>query len=234
MHVLALDTSTMIQSVAAIHSDGRSEERTFHAGKGHTASLLTSIDRVLRSLDLSPNDIDLAAVGLGPGSFTGLRIGVSAIKAFCFSTSAKPIGCSSLAVMAAGVRDAAATILTVTDARKREVYAAAWKHSEGSAPSQLVPPSTFAPTDFVDLVAELDPPFIGVGNGFLPYSEILQQGLGDRLNWLDERSWGPRATVLGELAKLQYDLRGADDLETLEPRYFRPSEAEMNWKGEQT
>ena len=95
MHVLALDTSTMVQSVAVLRSDGRHEERTFHAGKGHTASLLTSIDRVLQAAKLKPRDIELAAVGIGPGSFTGLRIGVAAIKAFCFATGAKPVGVSS-------------------------------------------------------------------------------------------------------------------------------------------
>lgn len=235
MHVLALDTSTMIQSVAAIRSDGRHEERTFHAGKGHTASLLTSIDRVLDAVDLTPRDIEIAAVGVGPGSFTGLRIGVAAIKSFCFATGAHPVGVSSLAVMAAGVRDgSAATILTVTDARKKEVYGAAWRPHDGTLQAPLITADTFAPAELVAQASGLSAPYVGVGNGFATCGDILQNGLGSDLVWLEKHLWGPSATVLGELARLQYDLKGPDKLEGLEPSYIRLSEAELNWKGDQT
>lgn len=228
MRILALDTSTMVQTVAATDGAGRTEERTFHAGRGHTSSLLTSITRVLEALELTARDIELGVVGVGPGSFTGLRIGLSAVKAFCFATGIPIVGVNSLRAIAAGVT-ADATVLTATDARKREIYAAAWACAPESLPQPLVATNTFAPPDFARQCAGLEGPLVGLGNGFAAYSDAFAS-LGDRLTLAPDSDWWPQASVLARLGQARYTQSGGDDLGSLEPTYIRPSEAEINWK----
>ena len=231
MNLLALDTSTMIHSVSTVRSDRQAVSRTFHAGKGHTASLLSSIKAVLTENDLSPAQLDLAAVGLGPGSFTGLRIGVAAIKAFCYATETAVLGVSSLAALAQRGGSSPSLVLTAVDARKKEVYGALWRLDSDSVPTEIVKTGTYSATELSKLTSEVGEPIEGLGSGFDAYRKIFEDTLGDQLTTGPQDRWHPLAANIAGLAKLAFAARGADRLIELEPAYIRPSEAELNWKG---
>ena len=231
MHVLALDTSTMIQSVATVRSNGHAVSRTFHAGKGHTASLLSSISAVLADNDLRPEQLGLAAIGLGPGSFTGLRIGVAAIKAFCYTTGTPVVGVSSLAALARRGAPRSELVLTAVDARKKEVYGALWRVAAGTAPVEIVKTSTYSAAELSRLTSQVSEPIEGLGTGIDVYSEIFEDTLGNQLTVGPQDMWHPLAADIADLAIMAFSERGADPLVELEPAYIRPSEAELNWKG---
>ncbi len=226
----------MTQTVAALNGYGGDEpqvaERTFHAGKGHTSSLLLSVEAVLDESGIGIRDVDLIVVGLGPGSFTGLRIGVSAAKALAFATQTDIVGVDSLAALADGVALAeppeGAIVVTATDARKREVYAAAWRLGE-AAPEALVAPNTFSPAALWERLASLEGPLVLTGNGFDVYRESFDNAFGARSTQLEEPFWWPRATRVARLGALRYAAVGATPVNELEPHYIRPSQAEESW-----
>ncbi len=240
--ILALDTSTLTQTVFAANGPERRASRTFHAKRGHTSSLLTSLEAALTEVGLDKRGLDLVAVGLGPGSFTGLRIGVSAAKALCFATQTPIVGVSSLAAMALGARGGHETgevwVATATDARKREVYGALWAVGDDRGPRAVLPEETWDPAAFAAAVAERAsgssaPPLLGAGSGFAQYASVFEAALGARLDLLPSERWFPHAEAVAELGVARAREAGPDALASLEPRYVRPSDAELNWK-EQT
>ncbi len=129
MNILAFDTVTESLSIA-VATDRGCDGQQLHPGVGHSRMLLPEIDRLLERNDLRIEDIDLIAVGTGPGSFTGVRIGVAAAQAIAFASNTPVIGVSSLAAMAyAPIADADESVqnsdrvLAVIDARMGEMYA---------------------------------------------------------------------------------------------------------------
>lgn len=238
--ILALDTSTLTQTVYAANGPERRATRTFEAKRGHTSSLLQSVEAVLAEVGLDKRGLDLVAVGLGPGSFTGLRIGVSAAKALCFATRTPVVGVSSLAAMALGARSSAEPseavwVATATDARKREVYAALWAVHGTGVPEALLAEDTWDPAAFAAAVAERAagssaPPLLGAGSGFAQYASVFEGALGGRLHLLPSERWFPHAEAIATLGVARVRESGPDALGALEPRYIRPSDAELNWK----
>lgn len=236
MRILALDTSTLIQSVAVVAGSQVRAEHEQAVARGHTSTLLATVDRCLAEAGAALADLELIAVGLGPGSFTGLRIGVASAKTLGFTCSIPVVGVSSLAAMAFG-RDLPAGALAVTanDARKGELYAAVWRvgaetpEGEGD-PEEIVAPATFAPAALADVIAELPQPAVGLGNGFGLFRDVLHLGLGRGFEPWPEEAGRPRAAAVAELGRRRFEREGAAELVGLEPTYIRKSDAELNWK----
>ncbi len=153
MIVLGIDTSTRIASVAIVN-DGEvlAEQRGDDSARG--ADLLVQIDAVCTAANINARDITAVAVGAGPGSFTGLRIGMATAKGIAFAASCPLWAVSSLAALAYEELEAEphATVLAVLDARKREVYAGAYRREQDRIAAvgveRVLPPdqlATFAP-----------------------------------------------------------------------------------------
>ncbi|MBN1946639.1 MAG: tRNA (adenosine(37)-N6)-threonylcarbamoyltransferase complex dimerization subunit type 1 TsaB [Bradymonadales bacterium] len=235
MRILALDTSTAVQSVALVTGETQAIERNLPAGRGHTTSLLSSIDSVLREAGATPFDLDLVAIGIGPGSFTGLRIGMAAVKGLCLATGCPVVAVSSLATLAFGVVETRERpVATVIDARKNQLYAAVWQVEGGSIPVCRLQPGAFNPAELAAVLRRLSQPLLGVGNGLAALAPIIEEpGQGLPIEILDERYWWPRATVLAELGRRLVLQEGPTPLGTLEPEYIRLSDAELNWNKRQ-
>ena len=90
MKILGIDTSTPIGSVALIDDENIVAEHTLNIVQAHSSRLMPAIDTVLKWEDITPDDLDGCAVGIGPGSFTGIRIGVATVKSFCYAVD-KPL-----------------------------------------------------------------------------------------------------------------------------------------------
>src|SRR6056297_1404685 len=127
--ILAIETATSHQAVALIEGTELKEHRVQRVRYNHGSSLLQNIDHLLQAQGIEVAEIDLFAVGLGPGSFTGLRVGLATAKALARATDKPIVGVSSLAAIAEGPARAnpQATVLATFDARRREVYAAAYR-----------------------------------------------------------------------------------------------------------
>lgn len=209
MIVLGIDTSTRIASVAIV-DDGRvlAELRGDDSARG--ADLLVQIDAACTAAHIGPRDLAAVAIGAGPGSFTGLRIGMATAKGIAFAAKCPLWAVSSLAALAFEELDAepAATVLAVLDARKGEVYAGAY-HRDGDRTVPLGDEVVMAPEG----IAAFAPPGARI--------------VGDFVAVLDGH---PIRTPSGAaVARLALESARVDVLVGGAPTYIRPSEAEVKY-----
>ena len=172
MIVLGFDTATPATAVAVVDDDGPGVERRHDpvAGErpGHGAQVLVLAREALEELGLTFADLDRIAVGLGPGGFTGLRIGVATARALAQSAAAQLVGVSTLEALAAGqTPDPGQGVLAVVDARRGEVFAAGWRDGE-----QVVAPVAIAPAKVGELIT---PGWLAVGDGALRFRDDLER-----------------------------------------------------------
>ncbi len=178
MIVLGLDTATADTSVALLSdTDGLALELARHhrpapgERPGHAEQLLGLAGDVLHEASLTWGAVDRIAVGVGPGTFTGLRIGVATARALAQATGAQLAGISTLHALAhaAATADDGVTVLACVDARRGEVFAAAWAPGgAGVLPAGAVPPA-----DLPALVARLRGRVLAVGDGAVRYRDAL-------------------------------------------------------------
>ena len=212
--------------MALIEGDELLERRQRLVPYNHGSTALAYLDGCFRGLELSPRDVDLFVCGLGPGSFTGLRVGLSTIKALARATARPLEGVSSLAAMAyphALTLGPGALICATIDARRREVYAGCWRLTKGGGLDTLVAPAAFAPDALRDRLGLLEAsPLLIVGPGPERHPSMVPPGARCVPALCDP-------VALAHLGRLQAVARGRGaDLHSLEPEYCRPSDAEIN------
>lgn len=129
--IIAWDTCT-VRGVLAVGAAGRLLlETRFEARKGHATWLMPQLDSMLKDLGLSPSDVDYVAAGVGPGTFTGVKVGVACAKAVAMALERPVAAMSTLDIVARGAPPAADLVLSTTDARRGQLYAAAYRREEG-------------------------------------------------------------------------------------------------------
>jgi tRNA threonylcarbamoyladenosine biosynthesis protein TsaB len=231
MTTLAIDTATAATAVALRTPGGElveaRDDPTAGARPGHTTRLLALVDGLLSDTGLDWGALELIAVGLGPGTFTGLRVGVCSARALAQSLSIPVTGVSSLAALAHGALScpevAAATVLAVLDARRGEVFAAAYGHTgELSAPRALRPEQL---QSVLDQTPGVDG-WLAVGDGAVRFTEILA-GHGVAVAPADSPLHRIGARAVCELAQAA----ALVDLDELLPEYCRRPDAEIALDG---
>lgn len=130
MKILALDTSALVAAVAVMEDDRLLAEYMLNHRKTHSQQLVAMIREVLASLELAPKDIDVFAASTGPGSFTGLRIGVTTVKAMAYATGKPVVSVPTLDAIAYNIPMNSFTICPVMDARNNQVYTALYDWDE--------------------------------------------------------------------------------------------------------
>jgi tRNA threonylcarbamoyladenosine biosynthesis protein TsaB len=186
MRILAFDTATQATTVAlsgvgdvvfTARHDPQPGERP-----GHATQLLPLVARVMDRAGVGWDGVDRIAVGTGPGTFTGLRIGIATARALARARSVPLVGVSTLQSLAlvrpapdvvpAGLDD----VLAVLDARRGEVFAAGWRMDEaGEFDSALIPPRALSPEALADLVTPLGPATLAIGDGAIAFREVLER-----------------------------------------------------------
>jgi tRNA threonylcarbamoyladenosine biosynthesis protein TsaB len=223
MLVLGVETSTMQGGVALVGADGLVCEYTLNVQTTHSERLLPAIDHVLRDAGIGLDALSGMAVSIGPGSFTGLRIGVSTVKGLAYATGLPVVGVSSLEALAWTVPFVGAQVCPVLDARKQEVYAALFRYERGGL-VRMMEDAALAPEV---LCSRIRKPTLFLGDGLARYGELFQRLLGEKLLLPPLAARGVRPACVAELGR-QRLLRGEQDAaDTLVPRYLRPSEAEL-------
>lgn len=217
MKLLALDTSTLTAGVCVL-VDGQVAAEARERVTTHSERLMVLVDGALRQAGLTPRDLDAVACGAGPGSFTGLRIGLGTAKGLCYALSRPLVLISSLEALAARVTDG--RVAAVLDAHKSEVYAALYEARAGVL-TPLGEESVLSPSA---LAAELanHVPLVAVGDGLFRYPELLVAGV----TQLDDDG-APRPSDLARLAAARLARGEATELAHSGPRYIRASEAEI-------
>ncbi len=226
MKVLGIDTSTSCGSVGLIDHGEVISDYLLNVPVTHSQRLLGAIELILREARCTIENLDGWAIALGPGSFTGLRIGVSTVKGLAFATGKPVIGVSTLDVLASQVGPTPYLVCPVLDARKKEVYTASYRFEKGLIKRQ----SDYQAIKPEDLAGRIKEPTIFLGDGAKAYRDLLLNSL-PSLAFFPfaplHLSHGSTVAILGsELLERGKCL----DLSTFAPIYVRPSEAEINWR----
>jgi tRNA threonylcarbamoyladenosine biosynthesis protein TsaB len=222
VRVLGIDTATRHASIGLCEDDRILIERTDKAARSHATSTLPLIEQLLADAGLPVGDIDVIAVSAGPGSFTGLRIGLSIAKGLACATGARLVGVSTLEALAGVVQDRSGTLCTLLDARKGEVYTACFEVAAGRVQRRW--PDTVTTAEA--LAARLPAPCLIVGDAEAAYGPFLRERLGGGIEFLPFDEYGPRGGIVARLGAEAARAGHAVDATHLEPLYIRSSEAE--------
>ena len=223
MLVLGVETSTMQGGVALVGADRLVSEYLLNVEATHSERLLPAIDRMLCDAGVGLDALSGIAVSIGPGSFTGLRIGLSTVKGLAYATGLPVVGVPTLEALAWTTPFAAVQICPVLDARKHEVYAALFRY-EGGVLVRLMEDAALAPEA---LCSRIRKPTLFLGDGLPVYGEFFRRLLGARMLVPPHASRGARPACVAELGRHRLARGERDSVESLVPRYLRPSEAEL-------
>ncbi|MEA3560723.1 MAG: tRNA (adenosine(37)-N6)-threonylcarbamoyltransferase complex dimerization subunit type 1 TsaB [Candidatus Omnitrophota bacterium] len=217
MLVLAIDTSSSRLSIAIRDKDRLLAERGYFSANKCSSVLLPRIKELLEELNLTLTDIQGFVVGLGPGSFTGLRIGVSVIKALAFALSKPVVGIPTLDILAENVVLADTRICPVMDAKGGEVYSCIYKF-DGKRIKRLSKYLILPPRDLLKMLKSKT---IFLGEGLFKYKELIEK-LNKRLSlFASEGDWFPKAAVAARLGLDRLLAGKPDNRYKLTPLYLR-------------
>ena len=222
--LLTIQTATPAGSVALTAGDRLIGERFLDCRQPHGGWLVSAIDQMLDSAGMTVQDLDGFGVTVGPGSFTGLRVGLATAKGLAMATGRPIAGVSTLQTLALQVPYAEAPVCALLDARKKEVYAGIYVWTDG-VPRLLGPESVLPPEALLD---RLSGTTIFVGDGAHAYRSLIARRIGPRAHILPEVFNPPRAAHAAMLAARMFDSGAIFAPATLNPVYLRPSEAEIN------
>lgn len=230
MLILSIDAATPAAGVAVANEQRILYEVFANHGLKHSQTLLGMVDGALRHIDARLQDIDAIAVAIGPGSFTGLRIGLATAKGLALSTGKPIIGIPTLDALAYNVGWSSGLVCPILNARKGEVYAAFYAGNQ-IYPNRLSDYLALSPDELVAKSREfMNQTGSGrvtlLGDGVDEYRAILEDSLGGA--WLipPENARFPRASSIAHLAVQRYEAGLLDDSLTINPIYIRLSEAE--------
>jgi tRNA threonylcarbamoyladenosine biosynthesis protein TsaB len=221
---LALDTATERASVALGVPGGTPLEETVSGARRHAATLLPTVQRLLQRAGVSLDDLHGIVLSDGPGSFTGLRVGASVAKALVQARKLPLWTAPSLLVRAAGATGGGALVLSVANALRGEVYAAAYRFSPEGIQTELIP-SVRRPQELVE--SGLQPAVI-IGDAPPDVVAILEHWLGRPM--IRPPEGFPRAALLLDLVGRRGGAREVEAIRDWEPVYGRPAEAQARWE----
>lgn len=176
MKILALDTSALTATVAVADENKVYGEMSFTTALNHSQTIMPMVDDLLKKLDFTLNDIDLYACSCGPGSFTGLRIGIGTIKGLGFGSGKKVAGVCTLEALAHNIPFSSHIIAPIMDARRNQVYNALYKFQDGNLICIKEPRATAVE----ELAKELGGETVFVGDGVLVYRDKLAELMGKK------------------------------------------------------
>ncbi len=234
MLVLAVETSTPAGSLALLEAppgeEGRERilgEVTLAAPETHSARLMPAIDRLLRETSRTIHQVEGIALGLGPGSFTGLRIAVSTVKGLAYALRVPAAGVPTLDALAHNVPYAPVQVCPVLDARKKEVYAALFRGTgEGrldkASEDWVLPPG--------ELCLRIGERTLFVGDAVQNYGDLFRERLGSLALLAPPELSFPRAATVARLSLPAFRQGRTLDLFSFTPLYVRRSEAEIHYR----
>lgn len=226
MKILGIDTSTMIAAVGIVEEDDVLVDLKFDVKITYSEVLLSTIDLALKTIGRKPEDLDGFAISIGPGSFTGLRIGLSTIKGLCFASGKPLASVPSLDALALQSLFCKYPVVPLLDAKKNEVYAAIYDTGGG----ELKRKSEYFVVDIKSLVKNIEEETLFVGPGAGVYHNELIRQLGDKAHF----AWGeqslPSGASVARIGREKLSSGQIEDITSLEPMYIRMSEAELRFK----
>jgi tRNA threonylcarbamoyladenosine biosynthesis protein TsaB len=221
--ILALETTERLATVAALEGNRLLAERELSPRQRSAQSLAPGIQALLREVGWRPRDVQLVALPVGPGSFTGLRVGATTAKMFAYAVGADVLGVNTLEVVAQRAPADVSALEIALDAQRRQVFAGRFVRD---ADGHLAWRTETHLEDESDWLARLAPPAAVSG----PALRKLRDRVPEGVPVVDESLWTPTAAAAGRLASRHYQAGRRDPLWTLVPTYYRASAAEEKWR----
>ena len=222
MRILAIDTSSFTCSVAVL-ADGQVADISFTSPTTHSSHLMGMIDQSLKLIRVRPNDLDGIAVTRGPGTFTGLRIGISAAKGMALACGKPLVGISGLEALAVQAADPSRLLCPMVDARRSEVYHACYRLVAGVL-GRVADEKACPPKKVLEGIGE---PCLFVGNGAELYRDLIRESMGETGIVAPAVQNIIRASTIARLAADRLQKSECHDPGSLVPLYIRKSDVEL-------
>ena len=225
MNILMIDTSGPACGVA-IQKDGQIVcEMQLTSGKTHSQRVMPMADSALALCEMGVKDIDLFGAVVGPGSFTGVRIGVSTVKALAHAAGKPCIGVDALHALAANISGFDGVICPILDARAQQVYGAMFE--SGMPPVRLMEDTAEKLTVFLDRCEQMGRDRLFLGDGAPAFESAIRERLGEKAHFAPAQHMGLRAASACALAEcFAQQAENLKDCMTLLPLYLRAPQAE--------
>ena len=230
MYILGIETSTKTGSVAVVSAEGVVAQYSLNIEVTHSERLMSTVDRVLKDTGMTLKDMDGFAVAIGPGSFTGLRIGLATVKALAFSTNKPAAAVPTLQALAWNLPYAVYPVCPMLDARKNEVYAAIYQF-EGDRVIRLLPETAIT---IVELGGRIAGRTIFTGEGARIFRAEIEERCGSNALFAPLSAILPSAAAVAEIGLGMITRGEMAEGDSLTPRYIRRPEAEVAWEKRQS
>lgn len=228
MKILAIDTSTSVLGVSLLDDKKIYGEVIINLKTNHSIRLMPTIDHLFTEVNWSPQQIDLIAVAKGPGSYTGVRIGVTTAKAFAWALNIPVVGISSLEAMAFAHQNFTGPIVPVIDARRGQAYTAVYGNQNaewGNIESDTI----ILMSDWLAKINQLSEKILFIGDDVTIHQDLIIDKLGEKAQFSFPTFNIPRSSVIGLLALKKYLKGHIENLFDFGPSYLQLAEAEAKW-----
>ena len=231
MLIVTIDSSTPVGSISLINEERLVGENLLNLELNHSPRLMPNLVELLEKCDYTKDDLTGVGVTLGPGSFTGTRIGVAAAKTLAQSLELPIVGISTLEVLAHNLKYISAYICPMIDARNNRVFSALYQGAgiEESGFCAQTNESILALDDLLAKLTELEEEIYFVGSVVKDYQAKIETKV-SKPRFVEASFNLPRAGCLGDIAKAKLSSGEEDDLYTLKPNYLKRSQAEIEWE----
>lgn len=228
MKVLGIDTSNLVLSVAVAQSDKLIGEYTTNLKKNHSVRLMPAISLLLDELGVDPQELGGIAVAHGPGSYTGVRIGITTAKSLAWSLSIPLVGISSIEAIAGNVPYYPGLVSPVMDARRGQVYTACFLNGE-----RIKEDAVRLIADWVEELKQENHPVLFLGDDYTLHRETITGQLGDLAHFGSPEFNVPRAGYIARkgLEMIQSGIHF--NVDSFVPQYLQLAEAETKWLASQ-
>jgi tRNA threonylcarbamoyladenosine biosynthesis protein TsaB len=228
MKILAIETSTMLGGIAIMDDlSGLIAEVRLNVKSTHSERLMTEIDHVLKQAEFKVSDIDVFAIAIGPGSFTGLRIGLSAVKGFSYATGKPIVSVPTLEALAWNFPYCRHPVCTMLDARKKEVYSALFKWEDGGFIRLIDEVSIKVDRVLEDIKLSSDKRVVFTGEGAILYRYKIIEVMGNKAIFASPEKIVPSPANVASIG-IKKAIKGEfSEPVSLVPFYIRRSEAEL-------
>ena len=224
--ILSINTSTLQFSLALLREDGTLlAEHSVARSKGHFGSLMPALEFLLGGSGCDAGDLSALVVARGPGSFTGLRVGLSAAKGLCHALGVPLIGISSLDALANQIPYTAYQVIAILDSRRDEFFAARFTWNKHG---KLVRESADTCLRFSDFPSLCKKPSLFIGNSFENQKAVLREMTGVPVMLAPPYLWNLRASSVGSLGLERFHAGDFDDPQALDPIYLRSPDIRPN------
>ena len=227
MSILAIDTATQVSSVAVVSRERLAAELTMQARLTHSETLMPHIEQVLKMAGVKKENLEGIAVSIGPGSFTGLRIGLAAAKAMAYALSLPVVGVPTLAALAYHYPIAGTHLVSLLDAQKGNAYVGQYRWAHGVL-QEAAPVAVYSVAEIVAMCAAVDEPVVLLGDVAQKMRGKLE--LPPNVMLAPAHLVMPRAACVAMYGLDRLEKGETDNIMALEPCYIRRSEAEVLWE----